>query len=168
MCDLSIALAVGGGLFQYMSQNEMAQAQMDAAAQSQKLMNAQIAEKQKQINQQSALEQSERNKQGMIERAQIATIAGESGALGFSSDRLMNDSFMQEGTDISSMELNRQNSIKQTEWEKQQAKVNTQNANSQAKASAGNILGTGLQIGTDIYRIHQSTKTQTKSKAGAA
>ena len=42
-------------------------------------------------------------------------ISGESGALGFSSDRLLADSFMQEGTDLMSIEQNRYNQMKQTD-----------------------------------------------------
>ena len=166
MCDVATALTVASGVFQYSAQNQAAQAQMDAAAESEMLMRQQVAEQQKQINQQSSLEQSERIKQGMVERAQIATIAGESGALGFSSDRLLNDSFMQQGQDISSMELNRINNIKQADMTNAQASLNTRNTNTRARASAGNLIGTGLQIGTDLYKIKTLTDTKTKTKAG--
>lgn len=166
MCGIPAALAIASSVFQYSAQNQAAQAQMDAAAQSELLMRKQVAEQQRQINQQSSLEQSERIKQGMVERAQIATIAGESGALGFSSDRLLGDSFMQQGQDISSMELNRINSIKQTGMTNEQAALNTRNTNTRARASAGNLIGTGLQIGTDLYKVNSKTTSETKRKAG--
>ena len=166
MCDVATALAVASSVFQYSAQNQAAQAQMDAAAESEMLMRKQVAEQQRQINQQSSLEQSERIKQGMVERAQIATIAGESGALGFSSDRLLGDSFMQQGQDISSMELNRINNIKQAGMTNEQAALNTRNANTKARASAGSLIGTGLQIGSDIYKIRTATNEATRRKAG--
>jgi hypothetical protein len=160
------ALSLGTGLFQYKAQNDMAQAQMNAGAQTEMFQRQQIAEQQRQINQQSTLEQSERMKQGMIERAQIATIAGESGALGFSSDRLIGDSYMQQGNDIASMETNRLNNIKQTEWQKAQASLQTRNTNASARATSGNLLGTGLQIGADLWKQKKTIDAQTKQKAG--
>lgn len=167
MCDpVAIALSVANGVFQYNAQNQAAQAQMDAAAESEMLMRQQVAEQQKQINQQSSLEQSERIKQGMVERAQIATLAGESGALGFTSDRLLGDSFMQQGQDVSSMELNRINNIKQTGMTNEQAALNTRNANTKARASAGSLIGTGLQIGTDLYKIKTTADKKTAAKVG--
>lgn len=167
MCDpLSIALSVGSAFMSYKGQNDQAQAQMDAAAQTELYSREQIKEQQSQINQQNTLEQSERLKQGLIERAQIATIAGESGALGFSSDRLIGDSYMQQGTDIASMETNRINNIKQTQMAGKQASLQTRNANRSAKASQGNLLATGLQIGGDLYKIKQSTTTKSKQKTG--
>lgn len=169
MCDpvsVGIALSIGSGLMTYKGQNDMAQAQMDSAAQTEMFQREQIAEQQKQINQQSTLEQSERLKQGLIERAQISTIAGESGALGFSSDRLIGDSYMQQGTDIASMETNRMNNIKQTQMAGKQASLQTSNANRSANASKGNLLATGLQIGGDIYKLKSTTTAKSKQKTG--
>lgn len=123
----------------------------------------QINEKQGQINQQSALDQSERDKQGLLERAKMATISGESGALGISSDRLLSDSFMQEGTDISSLEKNRVNAIKQTGWEGTQAQASAQSTINTAAAKAPSVIGTGLQIGTDYLTLSSGSKTKAKA-----
>ncbi|OZA04706.1 MAG: hypothetical protein B7X95_09265, partial [Methylophilaceae bacterium 17-44-8] len=119
-------------------------------------------ERLQQVNEQSALDKSERTKQGMLERAKIATIAGESGALGLSSDRLLLDSFMQEGTDISSLEKNRLNNEKQTGWSKMQAEASGQSANNQAYSKTPSLLSTGLQVGGDVYMATEAAKKKAK------
>lgn len=124
----------------------------------------QINEKQGQINQQSANDQSERDKQGLLERAKMATISGESGALGISSDRLLNDSFMQEGTDIASMEKNRQNAMKQTGWEGKQAQAGANSRNVDIASKTPTLLGTGLQIGADAYMMNSKSTSAAKAK----
>lgn len=169
MCDpVSIGLSIGGALLQRAAQNQQIQAGYDAAAEQTALSYQQIAEQEKQINQQSGLDQSERIKQGMVERAQMATIAGESGALGFSSDRLIGDSYMQQGLDISSMETNRQNSIKQAEWEKKKAQGSANARTSELEASSPSWVATGLQIAGDGYKVYKDTKTKTASKTGVS
>ena len=161
MCEPTLALAIGSAVMGYVGQNDQAQAQMDSAGRQQELMNQQITEQQGQIQDQASLETTERNKQGMIERAQMATIAGESGALGISSDRLVMDSFMQEGQDVSSLERNKQNALKQTQWEGKQAQESAKSKISVAKGSAGNLLTTGLQIGTAAEGYRQRVKAGT-------
>jgi hypothetical protein len=148
----------------YVGQNDQAQAQMDSAGRQQELMNQQITEQQGQIQDQASLETTERNKQAMIERAQMTTIAGESGALGISSDRLIADSFMQEGTDIMSIERNKQNALKQTQWKGKQAQEDAKSTISKAKGSAGNLLTTGLQIGVAADSYNTRVKAATKAK----
>ena len=160
MCEPTLALAIGSAVMGFVGQNSQAQAQMDAAGRQQQLMNQQISEQQAQIQDQASLESTERNKQGMIERAQMATIAGESGALGISSDRLLADSFMQEGQDMSSLERNKQNALKQTQWQGRQAQEDARSSISVAKGNAGNLVQTGLQIGTAVegYRLRNKPK----------
>ena len=161
MCEPTFALAIGSALFSYIGQNSQAQAQMDAAGQQQELMNRQITEQQGQIQDQASLESTERNKQGMVERAQMKTISGESGALGISSDRLFMDSFMQEGQDMSSIERNKQNALKQTGWKAEQARQDAKSSISDAKGKAGNMIATGLQIGTAAGSYRQRVKAGT-------
>ena len=129
MCDVMTALTVASAASSFMGGQSAASAQSDAAQANLEAQYAQTAEKQKQINEQTALEASERQKQGLIDRAESKTIAGESGALGFSSDRLMADSFMQEGTDLMSIEQNRVNQMKQ-------AHINNQSARATAQSTA--------------------------------
>ena len=169
MCDpVSIALTVGSALLSKVASDKQVEAQYDAAERNAELSYQQIAEQREQINQQSQLEKSERIKQGMIERAQIATISGESGALGFSSDRLIGDSFMQESMDIASMETNRSNNVRQTEWEAKRVKAGNQSSVNQAEASGQSWLSTGLQIAGDGYNVYKNSKTKTTQKTGAA
>lgn len=160
MCDVMTALTVGMSAFQYMAGQSQAESQYAAQAAATKQSYEQIADKQQQINQQAALNESERTKQGMLERAKIATIAGESGALGLSSDRLINDSFMQQGVDVSSIEQNRQNSIQEAEWKMEQAQAKGSAANLETASKAPSLVGTGLQIGADIYGGTQKAKTK--------
>ena len=165
MCNAvtMIALSVGSSLLQYSQQNAMVEAQNAAAEQSYQMMLEQTREQQRQINQASQVEQSERLKQGMVERAQIATIAGESGALGFSADRLIGDSFMQQSMDIGSMETNRANAIKQSQMEAKAGRQKSVNAINSAMSSAPSLLGTGLQIAGDGFTIYNAASKTAKS-----
>jgi hypothetical protein len=163
MCDPLILTAAVSAV-QYIGGKAAAEAQYDATEKQTLLQYQQIGEKQGQINDQSALEQSERIKHGMVERGKIATIAGESGALGLSSDRLLADSFMQEGTDISSLEKNRQNAIAQTGWESKQAQARGQSANAETASREPSIIGTGLQIGADVWTANNRAKAKAKQK----
>ena len=150
MCDWTLALSIASAGMQYVSGQQQAAATAEAMAQQTQIMYDQAAEKEKQVNAQAANTEAERNKQGMIERAQMKTIAGESGALGFSSDRLLKDSFMQQGTDLMSIEANRTNQIKQVELEKRGFQAKGDAATADAYAKAPSLIGTGLQIGADV------------------
>lgn len=164
MCDpVSIALSVGSALLTYSQKNDMVEAQNSATEQSYAMMLEQTKEQQRQIDQASQVEQSERNKQGMMERATIATIAGESGALGFSADRLVGDSFMQQAADIGSMETNRANAIKQSQTEAKAAQMRGTGAINSNMTQAGSLLGTGLQIATDGYKVYKAADNKAKA-----
>lgn len=164
MCDPMTAIAVVSAGVQYLGGQQQAKNAAIANNNAAQLQYQQINEKQGQINDQSAVDQSERNKQGLLERAKMFSIAGESGALGISSDRILGDSFMQEGTDMASLEKNRQNSIKQTGWEGKQAEGQANANNTKAYANAPSLIGTGLQIGADVYTGTQKAKAAAKAK----
>lgn len=166
MCDILTAASAFLTVSKAVGANQAAQNSMNAAAETQAITNAQIQEEERQINQRSALEQSERNKMGMLERAEIKAIAGESGAIGFNTDRLVGDSYMQEGIDIGSLEMNRSNAIKQAEMKKTQAGVKANNAFISAEASSMSLLDTGLQIGAGIYSAKKASSKSTKQKTG--
>lgn len=162
MCDAMTVLSIAGSAFQYVQGQ---QAASDAAAAQRANLEAQYqqtAEKQKQINEKAALESHERMKQGMIDRAEAKTIAGESGALGLSANRLIADSYMQEGTDLMSIDLNRRNQIKQTDWENKSARAKAQGGTNEAYNKAPSAIGTGLQIGGDIYAYKNKVETESK------
>jgi len=161
MCN-PLMVTAGVTALQYFGGKAAAKQQYQATKESTLLGYKQNAIKQGQINDKSALEQSERIKQGMLERAKIATVAGESGSLGLSADRLISDSFFQEGTDMASMETNRQNEIAQASMEGQQMQGRGQVANSQIASREPTLLGTGLQIGSDAYGAYKDSKTKAK------
>ena len=163
MCDVMTALAVGGAVTSFMGGNSAADAQAKAAQANLESQYAQTAEKQKQINEQSALETHEREKQGMIDRGESRTIAGESGALGFSSDRLMADSFMQQGTDIMSIEQNRANQAKQSDANNDSYRAQAQSTTNTAYNNAPTVLETGLQIAGSVFGANQATRAKTLS-----
>ena len=161
MCDVMTALAVTGAVTSFAGGQAAASATSDAAQANLEAQYAQTAEKQKQINEQSALETNERQRQGMIDRAESMAVAGESGALGFSSDRLMADSFMQEGTDLMSIEQNRSNQMKQTDINNQSYRASAQSTANTAYSNAPGLIDTGLQIGGSIYGAQQATREKT-------
>ena len=161
MCDVMTALSVAGAVSSFAGGQSAASAQSDAAQANLESQYAQTAEKTKQINEQSALDDHERKKQGLIDRAESKTIAGESGALGFSSDRLMADSFMQEGTDLMSIEQNRVNQMKQAHINNQSARATAQSTANTAYDNAPGLIDTGLQIGGSVYGAQEATRTKT-------
>ena len=161
MCGVMEGLAIAGALTSYAGGQAQADATSDAAKANLEAQYAQTAEKQKQINEQTALETSERQKQGMIDRAESMAIAGESGALGFNSDRLLADSFMQEGTDLMSIEQNRSNQIKQTQLNNQSYRAQAQSQANNAYSNAPGLIGTGLQIGGTIAKYNQTVDAGT-------
>jgi len=164
MCDPISAISAGLGIANYMGGQASAKATYKAQAQATQLNYSLLGDKQLQTNQKTSLEQSERIKQGMLERAKIATIAGESGALGLSSDRLLHDSFMQEGTDIATMEKNRLNEVRSFDMKKVEQQITSQGKVTEAYNSAPSLVGTGLQIGSDIYSGTQRAKQRSKQK----
>jgi hypothetical protein len=168
MCDpvsIGLAISVVSAGASYVQGQQQLKNSAEAANDATELSYAQNAERQEQINDQSALDKSERTKQGMLERAKIATIAGESGALGLSSDRLLADSFMQEGTDISSLEKNRMNGQSQTNWANRQAEATGKSEINRAESAAPSLLQTGLQIGSEYVNYKSRTTKQAKAES---
>ena len=161
MCDVMTALAVTGAVTSFAGGQAQASATSDAAQANLEAQYAQTAEKQKQINEQSALEASERQRQGLIDRAESMAISGESGALGFSSDRLLADSFMQEGTDLMSIEQNRSNQMKQTDINNQSYRASAQSTANSAYNNAPGYIDTGLQIAGSVYKGQQAVREKT-------
>jgi hypothetical protein len=168
MCDpvsIGLAISVVSAGASYVQGQQQLEASAEAANDATELSYAQNAERQEQINDQSALDKSERTKQGMLERAKVATIAGESGALGLSSDRLIADSFMQEGTDIASLEKNRMNGQSQTNWANRQAESSAKSEINRAEAAAPSLLQTGLQIGGEYAQFKSRTTQKAKAES---
>jgi len=166
MCGVVEGLAIAGAVSSFVGGQSAASATSDAAKANLEAQYAQTAEKQKQINESTALEAHERQKQGLIDRAESMAIAGESGALGFSSDRLLADSFMQQGTDLMSIEQNRSNQMKQTDINNQSYRASAQSQANAAYNNAPGLIGTGLQIGGTIAEYNQKVDTATEDYVG--
>ena len=166
MCGVVEGLAIAGAVSSFVGGQSAASATSDAAQANLEAQYAQTAEKQKQINESTALETHERQKQGLIDRAESMAIAGESGALGFSSDRLLADSFMQQGTDLMSIEQNRSNQMKQTDINNKSYRASAQSQANQAYNNAPGLIDTGLQIGGTIANYNQSVDTATNDYVG--
>jgi len=165
MCGVMEGLAIAGAVSSFVGGNSQASRAADAAQANLEAQYEQTAEKQKQINEATALEAHERQKQGLIDRSESMAIAGESGALGFSSDRLMADSFMQEGTDLMSIEQNRSNQMKQTDLNNQSYRAKAQSQANSAYASAPGLIETGLQIGGTVAKYYDDVDTETRQGA---
>ena len=170
MCEpttIITALSVASSVSSFMGGQQQASNVADAESNNLQEFYKQTARKQTEINEQASVNTLERRKQGMIDRAEAVTAAGESGALGFTSDRLIADSFFQQGTDVSTMELNRKNQIIQTINENDAAYTSATGKTNQAYSNAPGLIETGLQIGTDIYstntNIDRNTKVAVKS-----
>lgn len=163
MCDPVTAISTGLGVFNYVAGQSNAKNIAKSQNNALKTSYEALSNNQHQVNQSAALEKSDRIKEGMLERSKIAAIAGESGALGLSSDRLLNSSFMQEGSEIATIEKNRLNSIDSIDNKMSQAQSTTQTNINTTYNAAPSLIGTGLQIGADSYL--GKTKATTKAKA---
>lgn len=161
MCGVMEGLAIAGGLTSFMGGQAQASATSDAAKANLEAQYAQTNEKRKQINEEKALDANQRKLQGLVDRAESKAIAGESGALGFNTDRLLTDSFFQEGTDLASIEQNRSNQMKQTDVENRSAWATGQSTANTAYANAPGMIDTGLAIAGTIHKGRAAERTKT-------
>ena len=155
MCEpatIMMGLTIAQGVSSFVGGQQQASAQSDAAIDNYNAFQEQTKIKQTQINEQYANKDFERRKEGQRARAEAMTAAGESGALGFTADRMIADTFMQQGFDLVAMQNNRNNEIKQTNAENKSAHANTQSKVNSAYSDAPGFIDTGLQVGGTIYR----------------
>ena len=158
MCEPSqimMGLSIAQGVSSFVGGQQQASSQSDAAI-------ANYNAFQEQINEKYAIEEMERRKAGQQARAESVTAAGESGALGFTTDRLISDTFMQQGFDLMSIQNNRNNAIKQTNQENKSQHAKTQSAVNSAYSDAPGFIETGLQVGGNIYRDNVMINSRTK------
>jgi hypothetical protein len=155
-------LSIAGSAFQFIQGQQQAKDQARANRANLKATYIQNEELRKQNNEKAALESHERMKQGMIDRGEAKTIAGESNALGFSSQRMLADSAMNEGLDLMSIEKNRVNSNKNIDYKNTQEKNKAQSSTNSAYNQAPSLIGTGLQIAGDIYTYKNKTESESK------
>ena len=97
-----------------------------------------------QTNKQAIDEMSVRARESMVESARLRAFSGESGLAGISNDRIQSESAFNLGTDISSIESNRQASLRQLYQEGREDRArSTSRINDIRRPS---LIGTGLQI----------------------
>lgn len=140
MMIASAASAVVG----YIQQDRNASAQQAAITANAKQANEAAQREYDQINASAAQEMSERAKEGMIERARLRVISGESGLAGVSTERIGAESYFNQGTDITTLENNRRNTLAQAF---ENAKAGRARSQSQMNSvQQPSLIGTGLQI----------------------
>jgi hypothetical protein len=127
--------------------NQQAQAGV-AAAEAAAAADRDLLSKQAgQINASASVDKLERARQAQREQAKIRTAAGESGALGNSTLRMLNNSMLQQGHDTGIIESNRQNAIDQNQARQQATNAELQSRTNEAMSGYTNPLMAGLQIG---------------------
>lgn len=155
---LTLAVTAATAAASYKQGQDNIQATGEAAARNAEIQNAALEEQRSQIGKQAANDMTERARQAEIERGRLRVIAGESGALGTTQDRLLQDSAFQEGTDMATIDSNKSSALKQTDltglsnYNQNVAAVN------QARNKAPTLLGTGLQIAAGGLSAYKGVK----------
>lgn len=158
----SAVAATGGAVASYMQGQNQIEAAQRAAYDNAVLQNQQLQEQRDQISKQSANDITERARQAQIEQGRLRVITGESGALGFTQDRLLQDSEFQEGTDIATIEANRTSALKQTDFSALSNYNQNVSSINQARNRAPTLLGTGLQIGGTLGSSYMGYRAATR------
>lgn len=139
--------AIGSSALSVMSANKQAAATEEAAKNAAAADYVQQTEQQDQVNQQASLDQAQRAKQAMMDRASLRVAQGESGLSGISSAKEMGAVDFNEYYDMSVIESNRMNRIRQTEAEKNATRANAQGRINMAASQRTPGWAAGLQIG---------------------
>lgn len=143
---IAAAASAGSAVASYSSGQAMVQATQDAANNNLALQLFQADSQDQEVEKQAANDMNERAKAAQIEQGKLKVIAGESGALGITSDLLLADSEFQKGTDIATITANKTSALKQNDTNKLAAYSESQNTVNLARNKAPTLLGTGLQI----------------------
>lgn len=169
MCEpLTIAAIVaatasaGSAVASYSAGQAMAAATQDAANNDLAMQLFQMNAQDTEVEKQAANDMNERSKAAQIEQGKLRVIAGESGALGITSDLLLLDSEFQEGTDIATINANKVSALKQSDMNKLSAYSNAQNTVNVAKNKAPTLVGTGLQIASGLSTAYIGSQGKTK------
>lgn len=164
---ISAIASYAQGQQQAANASKAANAQSKAAWDNYNIQKNQLEQESIQSSNIAMTEQSERAKQLLVEQARIRTMAGESGIFGNSVDALLQDSYMQSGIDVATIETNRLNRGINNNSQKGSVYAGAKDTNNRANASAQaaydnapSLVGTGLQI-AGAY-----DKYQTQNKKG--
>ena len=161
MCGVMEGLAIFGAVSTLIGGRQQAQNVSTAAEENVVAQYEQNEVKAEQVIDSTSVDMAERHKQAMIDQAEARAIAGESGAQGFSTDRLMADSYMQLGQDLMSMEQNRSNHLAQIDVDNKAIRARGQSQANTAYNQAPSVVGTGLQIAGTVAQAYQTTEAKT-------
>lgn len=160
---IAVAVAAASAAVSYDQGQRQLYATSKAAYDNQELQNKQIEEQRQQVAKQAANDETERTRAAQLEEGKLRVITGESGALGLTTDKLLQDSKFQLGSDIATIESNKLTSLKQTDLNAlSNYNQNTSTVN-QAVNRAPTLLGTGLQIAgssANAYMGYKATKVK--------
>lgn len=165
MCDPTtamLAISAASAGTSYIGGQQNAKATTKAKSKALESSYEVLSENQNLTNQSASLDKSNRLSEGLLERSKLATIAGESGALGLSSDRLVANSLMREGSDITTIEKNRLTDVDSISNQMTQGQRSIQSSINSTYTSAPTLLSTGLQIGSDYARYSATSKANAK------
>lgn len=154
MTAISAVSSYVGGQQQAIAAANAANAQSRAEWENYNVQKNQLEQEAIQTGNQAMMEKSERAKQLMIEQAKINTMAGETGIGGNSVNALLQDSYMQAGVDLTTIESNRLSRGMQNTSQVGQSYAIAKNRSTEANIRAQDaydrapsLLGTALQIG---------------------
>lgn len=166
MClDPGTAIQIGSAIFSFAAQSAQASRVDTSVMAANDADNRAVAERYKQVDAEATDKMSARAREARVEQARIRAIAGDSGLAGISSDRLIDESLFNEGTDIASIEANRRATLTQTQREAEA--VNARNQTSINKQARPNLIGTGLQIaGAVVDADTRKTARETRIARG--
>jgi hypothetical protein len=142
VAGMAIATASAGA--SYMQQQQMANKQEAAVNANYAQQMESYKEQQVEVNKQAVDEMGVRQRQAMIESSRIKASSGESGLAGISTERTINESDFNLGTDITSIEGNRMSSQKQLYSNAKGIRAGSQTQMAQIQRPS--LIGTGLQI----------------------
>lgn len=155
MCTIALAFGLASMAFSAYStydsnerQNDMAEAQSEAAYDAALADYDLLNQQQSQINTKAAQDKFNRERQGMREMAMIRVAQGESGALGNSALRELNASLFQTGYDTDIIDYNRDIQLRQTESQKLATRAGASGRYNMAKANTVNPFSSYMQIGS--------------------
>jgi len=137
-------ISTATALASFAQTSQMASRQEKALQQSHNQQMNQVALQQQQINQQATEKMSERALEAQREASRLSVIAGESGTMGGSNDRVVNEAAFNASHDIATIEANRLNTQGQITAEAQGIAARTQSSLNSIKRPS--LIGTGLQI----------------------
>ena len=142
-----MAFAAVGTYMGIKQQNEMAEDQMEAAAESSQQDYQLLDTQQDEIYEKAGLDKFERDRQAMREAARIKVAGAESGAFGNSLLKQVADTMFQSSYDKAIIDQDADNKVEQSQAQKSKVHTTAKGRVNAAEANVTNGLMAGLKIG---------------------